>query len=223
MEIYQKLRTEAPIDMIVHCGDFYEDAREIGARLGARVLSVKGNCDGCFDEAEGSAILETEAGDIFVTHGHMQDVNFNMQKLFYTALDNGCVGAFFGHTHRSVNVETGGVTIVNPGSLTKPHDGSTGSFALVVTSEDGIWCKVYDYEEFVGKGVNAGSDANGGACGSSDGSAGGGASGSAGVGAGGSADGATDGGASSNAASAKKKPKVRGGHLRDLLNYSDRF
>ena len=208
LEIYQKLRTEAPIDMIVHCGDFYEDAREIGARLGVRVLSVKGNCDGCFDEAEGSAILETEAGDIFVTHGHMQDVNFNMQKLFYTALDNGCVGAFFGHTHRSVNVETGGVTIVNPGSLTKPHDGSTGSFALVVTSEDGIWCKVYDYEEFVGKDKDA---------------SGGSASGSAGGGAGGSADGATDSGTSSNAVSAKKKPKVRGGHLRDLLNYSDRF
>ena len=207
LEIFQKLRTEAPIDMIVHCGDFYEDAREIGARLGVRVLSVKGNCDGCFDEAEGSAILETEAGDIFVTHGHMQDVNFNMQKLFYTALDNGCVGAFFGHTHRSVNVETGGVTIVNPGSLTKPHDGSTGSFALVVTSEEGIWCKVYDYEEFMGKG------ANGGACGSTGGSADGGQTGG----------GHADGGAGSNAASAKKKAKVRGGHLRDLLNYSDRF
>lgn len=231
LEIYQKLRTEAPIDMIVHCGDFYEDAREIGARLGVRILSVKGNCDGCFDEAEGSAILETEAGDIFVTHGHMQDVNFNMQKLFYTALDNGCVGAFFGHTHRSVNVETGGVTIVNPGSLTKPHDGSTGSFALVVTSEDGIWCKVYDYEKFVGKGANGGNSTNGdnangiSACDSPGGgqTGGGQAGGSAGGGAGGSADGATDDGANSNAVSAKKKPKVRGGHLRDLLNYSDRF
>ena len=190
LEIFQKLRTEAPIDMIVHCGDFYEDAREIGARLGARVLSVKGNCDGCFDEAEGSTILETEAGDIFVTHGHMQDVNFNMQKLFYTALDNGCVGVFFGHTHRSVNVETGGVTIVNPGSLTKPHDGSTGSFALVVTSEDGIWCKVYDYEKFMGKDKDA---------------------------SGGSVKGSTDG------PEHKQKSKVRGGHLRDLLNYSDRF
>jgi uncharacterized protein len=180
LEIYQRLHAEAPIDMIVHCGDFYEDAREIEARLGVRTLAVKGNCDGCFDEAEGTAILETEAGDIFVTHGHMQDVNFSMQKLFYTALDNNCVGAFFGHTHRSVNVETGGVTIVNPGSLTKPHDGSTGSFALVVTSEDGIWCKVYDYEEFMGSDKGDGSDQ-------------------------------------------KKKVKVRGGHLRDMLNYSDRF
>ena len=38
-----------PVDMIVHCGDYYADAQEIRARLGIPVLAVKGNCDGCFD------------------------------------------------------------------------------------------------------------------------------------------------------------------------------
>ena len=181
IEVYNKLAAEAPVDRIVHCGDFYSDAREIRARLGAPMLAVKGNCDGCFD-SESYGILETEFGNIFVTHGHMEDVQFSMQKLFYRAQEMGCVGAFFGHTHRSVFVETGGVSLLNPGSLSLPRDGSGGTFGLVVTSEDELWGKIYRYEDFIGNGSGGGSGAK-----------------------------------------SMVKPKVKGGHLRDLLNYSDRF
>lgn len=212
-----------PVDMIVHCGDYYADAQEIRARLGIPVLAVKGNCDGCFD-FEACSLLETECGDILITHGHMEDVGFSMQKLYYKALESGCIGAFFGHTHRSVFVETGGVYLLNPGSLSQPRDGSGGTFALVTTSEAGLQAKIYYYEDFMLPAAGVGS--TGGGADAPDNSA---ADNSA---AGGTASAPeTPASPASPAASPvapavqkpKQKPKVKGGHLRSLINYSDRF
>lgn len=212
-----------PVDMIVHCGDYYADAQEIRARLGIPVLAVKGNCDGCFD-FEACSLLETECGDILITHGHMEDVGFSMQKLYYKALESGCIGAFFGHTHRSVFVETGGVCLLNPGSLSQPRDGSGGTFALVTTSEAGLQAKIYYYEDFMLPAAGVGS--TGGGADAPDNSA---ADNSA---AGGTASAPeTPASPASPAASPvapavqkpKQKPKVKGGHLRSLINYSDRF
>lgn len=81
---------------------------------------------------------------------------------------------------------------MNPGSLSKPRDGSGGTFGLMVTSEDSIWGKIYRYEDFMaGDGSSSSRDGGSGGNGCSD--------------------------------PDKKKPKVQGGKLRSLLNYSDRF
>ena len=64
-EVYKKLVKSSPIDLIVHCGDHADDAAEIQRHLGKRVLWVKGNCDGCFDEKE-YAILKTASAPFTV-------------------------------------------------------------------------------------------------------------------------------------------------------------
>ena len=186
IDIYQKLNKESPVDVIVHCGDYATDARELQARLGVHVAWVKGNCDDGFSDTDWS-ILETEAGNFLITHGHNEQVDFSKQNIYYKALENDCVGAFFGHTHRASYTEMDDVVLMNPGSLTRPRDGSGGTFGLIVTGEDSIWGKIYRYEDFMAP-SSTGSGGNG--------------SGSKGT---------------------APKPKVRGGHLRDLLNYSDRF
>ncbi len=150
-QVYKKLISEAPIDVIVHCGDYSSDALEIQARLRIHVAWVKGNCDGCFDDDNWS-ILETEFGNFLITHGHMENVNISQQNLYYKTLENDCVGAFYGHTHRGVYTQLGDVYLMNPGSLTKPRDGTGGTFGLVVTTEDSIWGKIYRYEDFMSEG-----------------------------------------------------------------------
>lgn len=175
-DVYKKLVSEAPIDIIVHCGDYIDDALEIQARLGKKVCCVKGNCDGEFDE-DGYAILETEAGDFLVVHGHMQDVGYSQERVYYLALEHDCIGVLFGHTHRAVFNELDDFYFMNPGSLSRPRDGSGGTFGLLVTDEESVWGKIYRYEDFMG---NSGS-------------------------------------------TPQKKPKVQGGHLRSILNYSDRL
>lgn len=192
MEVYKKLRAEAPLDYIVHCGDFYEDAMEIKARTGANVIAVKGNCDGCHSRDE-HKILETEAGDFFICHGNAFDVSFSQQTLYYNASDKGCIGAVFGHTHRGVFADINGFYMINPGSISKPRDGSSGTFGLLITSDNEVWCKIYDYDLFMADAKTAGAVAKGG------------------------------GGSGGNGWNGGKKAKVQGGHLRELINYSDRF
>lgn len=174
-EVFKKLQAENPVQVIVHCGDLYADAESIRRRCGIPVVSVKGNCDGEFSE-DSYAILETEAGNFMVAHGHMERVGFDLQRIYYKALEKDCIGALFGHTHRSAYVDMDGVYLMNPGSLTRPRDGSGGTFGILHTDESGVWGKIYRYEDFISSGEGN-----------------------------------------------KKKAKVSGGHLRNLLNYSDRF
>lgn len=133
-----------PVDMIVHCGDYYADAQEIRARLGIPVLAVKGNCDG-----------------------------------------------------------------------------SGGTFALVTTSEAGLQAKIYYYEDFMLPAAGVGS--TGGGADAPDNSA---ADNSAAGGTASAPETPASPAASPVAPAVRKpkqKPKVKGGHLRSLINYSDRF
>lgn len=181
-QVFEKLRQEAPIQMIVHCGDMYDDAMAIRMRCGIPVAAVKGNCDGEFSY-NGFSILETEAGDFLITHGHMENVGHDLQRLCYKVEENRCIGAFFGHTHRGIYVETDGLFLMNPGSLSKPRDGSGGTFGIIETSSDSVFGKIYRYDDFIETSINTKGPGN----------------------------------------SKSGRPKVTAGHLRDLINYSDRF
>lgn len=180
----------AEIDMVIHCGDYVEDAAEFRNKTGAKVVSVPGNCDGSFDEND-MTILETEAGDVLITHGHMLGVSHSQAKIYYRAAEADCIACIYGHTHIPVNTEWEGVHLINPGSLSRPRDNSSGSFAIIETAEDYFSSKIYYYDEFMSSGPDSGSGS--GSC-----------SGGPGSGTG-------------------KRSKIKGGHLRDLLNYSDRF
>lgn len=67
--------------------------------------------------------LRLKPGDFFVTHGHMENVGHDLQKLCYKAEEAGCIGAIFGHTHRSAYVFAEDMYLMNPGSLQRPRDG----------------------------------------------------------------------------------------------------
>ena len=177
-EIYKKLLIKQyPVNLIVHCGDYYADAMKIHDRLGVNVVAVRGNCDKCFEEDE-YTILETEAGNFFVCHGHMHRVKRSKEGLYESALQAGCVGAIFGHTHRAEKTELDNFLFINPGSINKPRDNSGGTFALLTTSDGHAEARLMRYEDLMA-----------------------------------SDDGPLD----------PPKKKVKGGFLRNLLNYSDRL
>ena len=79
------------------------------------IISVKGNCD----TAELPIIEFTEINGkkALLTHGHMYDVIFGINKLYYLAKENQCEYLLYGHTHIQ-NLEVyDGITFLNPGSL----------------------------------------------------------------------------------------------------------
>lgn len=146
-KVYEILRKHSDIDAVFHLGDNIKDSEELKRRLDIEVYGVKGNCDGAITKEDSSMIVETEAGRMLITHGHADGVNFNSANLYYRALEEGCTGAFFGHTHIPYLDDTGEVVLMNPGSLTKPRDGSDGSYAIVEADSDGIKCEIIYYKK----------------------------------------------------------------------------
>ena len=130
LRIYSKLHS---VDFIIHLGDLERDARAIEDLTGKTVISVLGNNEGLYKK-EDFRILETECGNLLITHGHKQKVKSGLLNLLYMAGELHCKAAIFGHTHVPVFTESDGVYLLNPGSLTLPMDGSEGSYAILNTT-----------------------------------------------------------------------------------------
>ncbi len=144
-DIFPKLKG---IDLILHTGDYYRDAQKLSEEFSIPAVAVKGNCDGCNEEDH--QIIETECGKILLTHGHMENVKYQLNTLMYKAQEAGCIAAVFGHTHHGLIDEAGGVRFINPGSLTLPRDGSNGSYAIIRTNEDGLDASIVYYSTIMG-------------------------------------------------------------------------
>ena len=159
-DIWPKL---TDIDLVIHAGDYYMDARELEEELGVPFVYVRGNCDGsysgenCNPKGGDFAVVETPAGNILVSHGHNEGVHFSLQNLRYKALENDCFAAVFGHTHKALVEQHddpaapgGSFWFINPGSLSIPRDGSGGSYAIIRATEDRFDATVVYYNTVMG-------------------------------------------------------------------------
>ena len=147
-KVYQVFRKLNNIDMIIHCGDKVRDAETLEDTLGIPVVGVKGNCDGCSVSEQGKSwkLVDTPYGKIFVTHGHLEGVSFDVSKLLYKAEELGCVAACFGHTHVAVCEDYDGIMLINPGSLSQPRDGSSGSYVIIHSTEEDFYANIVYYD-----------------------------------------------------------------------------
>ncbi len=134
VEIYGTLRD---IDLIVHLGDYCNDAQKIKNCLNVPLIGVKGNMDGSFAR-DGYHILGTDFGRIFLAHGHMENVKHGLENIIYKAESLQCRAAFFGHTHVPLFREAQGLYLLNPGSLSLPTGGRKGSYAVATVTENSI-------------------------------------------------------------------------------------
>lgn len=197
LTVCQKLKN---IDLIIHCGDYQDDAHQLEEELGIPVVSVGGNCDHA--PKEDKEIVETPYGNLLVTHGHYEMVGYSYQKLLYLAEERDCIAVCFGHTHVAYCEEFDGIRLINPGSLTSPRDGSGGTYAVIHSSEEEFYANIVRYDT-VFKDADSGKSTSGNGGSKADGSKG-------------------DSSKGGNPP-VKPKAKVQGGFLRGLLNYSDRF
>lgn len=129
------------VDMIIHAGDHWSDARELESIFGdIPVKYVKGNCD--FAMAPLEELIEIGGKKIFVTHGHMYDVKLEHEH-YKTILERGLeLGAdvvVFGHTHIPFNVNLGNISIINPGSVKY-----TRNYGIIEIEDDKIGTAILD-------------------------------------------------------------------------------
>ncbi len=117
-------------DFLVHIGDGANDLDKIIDKIKCNVYRVGGNCDFGFGYPT-DVFVETEAGKILFTHGHTHSVRYgDLTSLYFFALQNDCVAAFYGHTHVAYTGIKNGVVLINPGSLGEPRTKSA-SFCTV--------------------------------------------------------------------------------------------
>ncbi len=101
-------------DFVFHLGDNEGDMLSYKKELGAKIYSVKGNCDGGGEDY----ILEVEKVKILLTHGDRYGVKSSLYKLLLRAKELNVNAVFYGHTHLAQIEKIEGITFINPGCMT---------------------------------------------------------------------------------------------------------
>lgn len=134
------------VDLIFHMGDYIQDADLIKTWTNTPVMAVRGNMDSF--ERERPLFIKTniEGHNIYVAHGHGQQVKWGTEKLAHTAKANGCDIALYGHTHRKDFSEEDGVLLINPGSCSLPND-DYKSYGIMTIDGPEVDCQFYKIED----------------------------------------------------------------------------
>lgn len=128
-------------DLIIHAGDYVDDAEYIHYATDVEVKCVKGNCDSYSSNIDYELTFSVKNKKFFVCHGHYYDVKMGINLLYKFAKDNDINVVVFGHTHVPIYKTIEDIIFINPGSLAFPRGKSNKTFG-VLTIEDDI-----SYEE----------------------------------------------------------------------------
>ncbi len=121
-------------DVIIHLGDYARDTGILRREFPHIPLySVSGNCDVGSPEPT-AGVVSLGPVKVFLTHGHLYGVDWNVDSLVYAAQERECALALYGHTHRPDSQEIGGVKVVNPGTA---GAGRRLTGALITVFENG--------------------------------------------------------------------------------------
>lgn len=129
-------------DQIIHLGDGMRDTEELEDNFPEiPICHVPGNCDRDFESDDDYKVVRLGPVKAFITHGHRYRVRGGkLDVLLYAAQCCECQIAMFGHTHRAVFDQIGGMFVLNPGSA---GSGADRSWAKLEISPDGeISCEI---------------------------------------------------------------------------------
>ena len=114
------LKQVGDIDMMIHCGDVERGDSYIREIAGCPVVMVAGNNDYYLDLPNEE---EIRLGDykVLVTHGHNYYVNSGVDYLREHALEMGYDVVMYGHTHVPEIIQGDDITVINPGSISRPR------------------------------------------------------------------------------------------------------
>ena len=97
-------------DLIIHCGDYGIDRLYLENN---NVKYVRGNCD---YSGPKEILLECNGKKIYVCHGDLYNVKFDLTRLVYRSLELEADYTFYGHTHIPNVVRQDNIMLINPGA-----------------------------------------------------------------------------------------------------------
>jgi putative phosphoesterase len=134
---------KADPDYLLFTGDYYSDGKKLARRLNVDWVGVMGNCD--YGQKGKQERQVTLAGRTFyLVHGHQFGVKRNLNSLFYRGQELGADLVLFGHTHVPQCEKIAGTWFVNPGSVSLPRLGGSGSYALIDLDENNITPRIIE-------------------------------------------------------------------------------
>lgn len=124
-------------EAVFHCGDIEGDADRLRQSTPHPVAIVRGNCDYISDLPQ--EIVTTFAGiKIAMCHGHRHAVYRGIDVLKYWALEKEADVVLFGHTHVPFLEQSSSLTVINPGSISKPRqEGHQPGYAVLEVDDHG--------------------------------------------------------------------------------------
>ena len=138
-KLFQLIDANPDISYFLHLGDSEGGEEEIRAHLPKQCDSyfVQGNND-FFAYLPKEVEVRLGKEKLFLTHGHLYGVNFDLQRLADEAKDRDCSMALFGHTHKPCQRTVNGVLCINPGSISFPRqDDRRQSYAMFYMDKKG--------------------------------------------------------------------------------------
>ncbi|MGG5462933.1 metallophosphoesterase [Clostridium sp. B9] len=122
-------------DVLIHLGDSINDVKILSKDFEGKVYAVVGNCD-YEKNGEVEQVIEIEGKKFLITHGHKYAVKYGLDRIFYRGMELGVDGVIFGHTHRKIAIQEGGLWIINPGSPSIPKDGEASIAFMDIDYDD---------------------------------------------------------------------------------------
>ena len=126
-------------ECVIHLGDGVEEAYGLKLSPVTGLLCVMGNCD-LFSREPTFNRVNICGLDIIMCHGDAYGVKFGVGRYESFAASTGCDIALFGHTHvpyeNRITTEKGILTVLNPGSISRPVFGKP-SYALIRVTDKG--------------------------------------------------------------------------------------
>ncbi len=135
---YRVLDIEEPLDGIIHCGDLEGSEGKFALAANCPVYFVSGNND-FFSDLKRELEFDLSGHRCYLTHGHQFLVSMTLENIRAEGIARGAEFVFFGHSHKPVAKELGGLYLFNPGSLSYPRqEGRRPSYLVLGLDKDSV-------------------------------------------------------------------------------------
>ncbi len=118
----------SPLDCLFHLGDYAADGEKLSKLFSCPVYAVRGNCDYRSDMPLERQV-DLNAKRFLLLHGHQY---YSLSALMYRGEEVHADMVLYGHTHVPDLSADGPRLLLNPGSLSRPRNGSAESCALIL-------------------------------------------------------------------------------------------
>nr|MBP3598604.1 metallophosphoesterase [Eubacterium sp.] len=124
-------RHKGEIEGIFFLGDMENSGDRLRGAVQGPVYMVRGNCDWSL-QAKDFQTFSLHGHTVAMTHGHRQHVNMGIDTLKYWAMEKEADLVLYGHTHVPFVEQSSQMTILNPGSISRPRqEGHKKTYALL--------------------------------------------------------------------------------------------